>query len=75
MTAAAMPAQDNLARVLADDPGAIVEQVAKEYRVTTREVVEALPAKHAQIRARVGFHRRDEGYRALGRRDPDRPYR
>lgn len=43
MTAAAMPAQDNLASVLADDPGAIVEQVAKDYSVTTRTVVEALP--------------------------------
>jgi heme iron utilization protein len=33
----------DLARFLADNPGAIVEQVAKDHRVTTREVVEALP--------------------------------
>ena len=33
----------NLASVLAENPGAIVEEVAKEHRVTTRDVVEALP--------------------------------
>ena len=33
----------NLASVLADNPGAIVEEVAKEHRVTTRDVVQALP--------------------------------
>jgi putative heme utilization carrier protein HutX len=32
-----------LASVLAENPGAIVEEVAKEHRVTTREVVVALP--------------------------------
>lgn len=40
-----MSAHVNLAQVLAKDPGAIVEQVAKEHNVTTREVVEALPAE------------------------------
>jgi putative heme utilization carrier protein HutX len=35
----------DLARVLAADPGAIIETVAKEHGVTTREVVEALPAE------------------------------
>jgi putative heme utilization carrier protein HutX len=33
----------NLESVLADNPGAIVEEVAREHRVTTREVVTALP--------------------------------
>jgi putative heme utilization carrier protein HutX len=33
----------NLASVLAENPGAIVEEVAKEHRVTTRDVVKALP--------------------------------
>ena len=32
-----------LASVLAENPGAIVEEVAKEHRVTTRDVVIALP--------------------------------
>ena len=29
---------------MAADPGAVIETVAKEHGVTTREVVEALPA-------------------------------
>ena len=33
----------NLESVLAENPGAIVEEVAKEHRVTTRDVVRALP--------------------------------
>ena len=33
----------NLESVLAANPGAIVEEVAKEHRVTTRDVVKALP--------------------------------
>ena len=33
----------NLESVLAENPGAIVEEVAREHRVTTREVVKALP--------------------------------
>ena len=37
-------AKPDLASVLAADPGAVVETVAKEHGVTTREVVEALPA-------------------------------
>jgi len=37
-------ARPDLASVLAADPGAVVETVAKEHGVTTREVVEALPA-------------------------------
>jgi len=34
----------NLHDVLAADPGAIIEHVAKEHRVSLRQVVEALPA-------------------------------
>ena len=34
----------DLARALAADPGAVIETVAKEQGVTTREVVEAMPA-------------------------------
>jgi putative heme utilization carrier protein HutX len=34
----------DLASALAADPGAVVETVAKDFGVTTREVVEALPA-------------------------------
>jgi len=33
----------HLESVLAENPGAIVEEVAREHRVTTREVVTALP--------------------------------
>jgi putative heme utilization carrier protein HutX len=39
-----MSARQHLARRLAEDPGAIVEHVAKEEGATAREVVEALPA-------------------------------
>jgi putative heme utilization carrier protein HutX len=38
-----MSALQDLVSKLAADPGAIVEQIAKEFSVTTREVVEALP--------------------------------
>ena len=37
-------AKPELASVLAADPGAVVETVAKDHGVTAREVVEALPA-------------------------------
>jgi putative heme utilization carrier protein HutX len=40
-----MSARQDLIAALKTDPGAIVEQLAKEYRVTSREVVEALPAE------------------------------
>jgi hypothetical protein len=39
----ASAAAPDLVRVLAADPGAIVEQVAKEHGATPRQVVEALP--------------------------------
>jgi putative heme utilization carrier protein HutX len=35
----------DLASILAANPGAVVETVAKEHGVTTREVLEALPAQ------------------------------
>jgi putative heme utilization carrier protein HutX len=38
-----MPARQDLIETMAADPGAIVEQVAKDLRVTAREVVHALP--------------------------------
>ena len=44
MTAAAAALPD-LARALADNPGAVVEEVAREHRVTPRAVVEALPTQ------------------------------
>ena len=37
-------AKPDLPRILAADPGAVVETLAKEHGVTTRAVVEALPA-------------------------------
>ena len=37
-------ATTDLSRVLAENPGAIVETVAKDFGVTPREVVEALPS-------------------------------
>lgn len=38
-----------LARVLAADPGALFETVAREHKVTLREVVVALPAEHRRV--------------------------
>jgi putative heme utilization carrier protein HutX len=38
-----MSARQDLVRLLAEDPGAIVEQIAKDQNATAREVVEALP--------------------------------
>lgn len=40
-----MSARQDLVRLLAEDPGAIVEDVAKAQNVTAREVVEALPTQ------------------------------
>lgn len=37
-------AKADLASILAADPGAVIETVAKEHNVTPRQVVEALPA-------------------------------
>ena len=37
-------ARPDLAGILAADPGAVIETVAKDHGVTAREVVEALPA-------------------------------
>lgn len=40
-----MNAHPDLMKVLAADPGAIVEEVAKTHQVTPRAVVEAIPAE------------------------------
>ena len=40
-----MSARQDLVRLLAEDPGAIVEDVAKAQNATARDVVEALPAQ------------------------------
>jgi putative heme utilization carrier protein HutX len=40
-----MSARQDLVRLLANDPGAIVEDVAKSQNATAREVIEALPAQ------------------------------
>ena len=45
----------NLVSVLADNPGAIVEEVAKEHRVTTRDVVQALPQAMRKFVAGAAF--------------------
>ena len=48
-------AKPDLASVLAADPGAVIETVAKEHGVTTREVVEALPAAMRRSRRPSAF--------------------
>jgi len=45
----------NLLGVLAENPGAIVEEVAKEHRVTTRDVVQALPQAMRKFAAGSAF--------------------
>src|SRR5262245_43070297 len=39
------PAKPELVRYLADNPGAVIEEAAKQHAATPREVVEALPAE------------------------------
>ena len=48
-------AKPDLAGALAADPGAVVETVAKEHGVTTREVVEALPVAMRRFAPASGF--------------------
>ena len=50
-----MSAQPNLASMLAANPGAIVEEVAKEHSVTTRAVVEALPQEMRRFAPGASF--------------------
>jgi len=45
----------DLASALAADPGAVVETVAKDHGVATREVVEALPAAMRRFAPASGF--------------------
>ena len=47
----ASAAMTELARVMADNPGGVIETVAKEHDVTPRAVVEALPELDAAFRA------------------------
>jgi putative heme utilization carrier protein HutX len=48
-------AKSELARVLAEDPGALFETLAKEHHATLREVVEALPAQYRRITSENRF--------------------
>jgi heme iron utilization protein len=48
-------AKPDLASALAADPGAVVETVAKEHGVTTREVVEAMPAEMCKFAPASAF--------------------
>jgi putative heme utilization carrier protein HutX len=50
-----MTAHTNLAQILAADPGAIVEEVAKTHRVTARAVVEAIPAEMRRFAPGTAF--------------------
>jgi len=45
----------DLASVLAADPGAVAETVAKDHGATTREVVDALPAAMRRFAPESGF--------------------
>ncbi|MES1155392.1 MAG: heme utilization cystosolic carrier protein HutX [Pseudorhodoplanes sp.] len=42
-------AKADLKKKLAEDPSALFETVAKDYKVTLREVIEAMPAEHRRI--------------------------
>jgi heme iron utilization protein len=64
-----------LARYLADNPGAVIETVASERDVTARAVVEALPAEMRRFAPGDAFVRGDGGFGQMGRRDSDRAYR
>jgi putative heme utilization carrier protein HutX len=44
-----MSARQDLVRLLAADPGALVEQVAKDQNATAREVIEALPQEMRRL--------------------------
>lgn len=46
---------DELARIMAAEPGAVIEDVAKRHDVTCRQVVEALPAQMRRFSPGTGF--------------------
>lgn len=50
-----MSARQDLVRRLAEDPGAVIEHLAKEANATAREVVEALPAKMRRFAPGTAF--------------------
>ena len=54
MNVAVTPNPD-LSSLLAADPGAIIESVAREHGVTCRAVIEALPAENRRIAPGSGF--------------------
>ena len=70
----AMTAHTNLAQILAADPGAIVEEVAKTHRVTARGGG-GDPGRDAPLRAGLRLYRRDDRHWRLGRCHADRAYR
>jgi putative heme utilization carrier protein HutX len=50
-----MSARQDLVRLLAADPGALVEQVAKDQNATAREVIEALPQEMRRLAPGTAF--------------------
>ena len=60
---------------MAQNPGAVIEDVARERKVTPRAVIEALPLTMVRIGRWWGFSGGDAGYRAMGRGDADRAHR
>lgn len=50
-----MSARQDLVRLLAADPGVLVEQVAKDQNATAREVIEALPEEMRKIAPGAAF--------------------
>ena len=68
-------AKPDLAGVLADDPGVVIETAAKEHGVTPREVVEALPAEMRRFAPASAFIDAMKDIADLGRGHADRPHR
>lgn len=68
-----MPSTD-LKAYMADNPGAVIEDVARECKVTPRAVIEALPPSMMRIGGGERC-RRDAGHRGMGRGHADRPHR
>ena len=55
-----------LAARVAASPGDLLEQIAREYGVSTLEVVRNLPAEQVYRRLRRGFCRHHAGHHHLG---------
>jgi putative heme iron utilization protein len=49
------PPKPELARFMAENPGTVFEEAAKQHGVTPREVVEALPASMRRLAPAAGF--------------------